>query len=269
MTQPSEHSAPRHDESGAGDGYDPEIVPAEDFGDDVTASGSITTQDPYRADFDADPHRGDAGGSGKADAAKGQAGAMKDSAKQSGEKVAGTAKEQASQVKGEAGHHAKELLKSGKSEASNQLGAQQKRLAGGLQSVADEFGSMADNSEKSGPVTDLARQAAEKGGQLAQRLEHSEPSELLEEVKNFARRRPVAFLGIAAVTGLVVGRLTRGMTADAKSSDEGSANHGSSFDDGSRFRDDTQAGGSHSQPGYPESGYPESTYPQSGTGDVL
>lgn len=234
MTQPSDNPAPRHD---ANDGHVPEAIPADNLGSDASASTPLSGQDfsgedSYRADFGDDSRDGD---SGKSGAAKEQAGAMKDSAKQSGEKVAGTAKEQAAQVKGEAGHHAKELLNSGMSEASSQLGTQQKRLAGGVQSVADEFGSMAENSEQSGPVTDLARQAADKGGQLAQRLQNSEPSELLEDVKNFARRRPVAFLGIAAVTGVVVGRLTRGVVADSKA-DNGSSQDFS--DSGSRFSDD-------------------------------
>lgn len=267
MTQPSDDSAPRHDGSGANDGYTSEVIPAENFGTDDTASDrlsdqdSLSTQDTYRGDFSGDYDTSDSDDSGKGGAAKEQAGAMKDSAKQSGQKVAGTAKDQASQVKAEAGKEAKGMVKSGLSEASSQLGTQQKRLAGGLQSVADEFGSMADNSEKSGPVTDLARQAADKGGQLAQRLEHSEPSELLEDVKNFARRRPVAFLGIAAVTGVVVGRLTRGIAADSKSSDSGS--NGQSFSDsdsGSRFRGDSQGDTYRDNDTYQD---------QSGTGGAL
>ena len=251
MTQPSDNDPQRYEGSGADSAYTPEVIPAENFGADDYTSDPLTTQDSPFANpsaasgdvvYEAESYGSGSSGtgsSGKSDAAKKQAGDMKDSAKQSSQKVAGTAKEQATQVKDEAGQQAKGMLKSGLSEASGQLGQQQKRLAGGLQSVVDELGSMAANSEQSGPMTDLAHQVADKGGQLAQRLQHSEPSELLEDVRAFARQRPVAFLGIAALTGLVVGRLTRGMAADAKRG-SGSADHGFAdrdfSDAGSRFQ---------------------------------
>ena len=256
MTQPSDNDYQRHDGSGVDNTYTPGVGHADNVDTEDFARDPLTTQDSYFANpnaasgdatFEADIYgseSSDTGPSGKSDAAKRQAGEMKDSAKESGQKVAGTAKEQATQVKNEAGQQAKGMLQSGISEASGQLGQQQKRLAGSLQSVVDELGSMAANSEQSGPMTDLAQQAADKGSQLAQRLQHSEPSELLDDVRAFARQRPVAFLGIAALTGLVVGRLTRGMAADAKSdsgtsradySHQGSAEHGYP-DAGSRFQ---------------------------------
>ena len=39
------------------------------------------------------------------------------------------------------------------------------------------------------------------------------PRDLLDEVKRFARRRPVAFLALAAAAGVVAGRVTRGAVA--------------------------------------------------------
>ena len=39
------------------------------------------------------------------------------------------------------------------------------------------------------------------------------PADLLDEVKRFARRRPVAFLALAAAAGVVAGRVTRGAVA--------------------------------------------------------
>ena len=42
-------------------------------------------------------------------------------------------------------------------------------------------------------------------------LEQREPADLLDEVRNFARRRPGTFLIGAAVAGLAAGRLTRGL----------------------------------------------------------
>ena len=44
-------------------------------------------------------------------------------------------------------------------------------------------------------------------------LDNHEPSDLLDEVKRFARRRPATFLALAAAAGVVAGRVTRGAVA--------------------------------------------------------
>ena len=72
---------------------------------------------------------------------------------------------------------------------------------------------MASSSPESGPLTDLAHQASRKGGEIAHWLENREPADVLEEVRAFARRRPVMFLGLCALAGIVAGRLTRGAVA--------------------------------------------------------
>ena len=72
---------------------------------------------------------------------------------------------------------------------------------------------MASSSQESGPLTDLAHQASRKGGEIAHWLENREPADVLEEVRAFARRRPVMFLGLCALAGVVAGRLTRGAVA--------------------------------------------------------
>jgi hypothetical protein len=78
---------------------------------------------------------------------------------------------------------------------------------------------MAGSQQEPGMATDLAQQAADKAGQLASWLQDREPGDLLDEVKSFARRRPGAFLALAAGAGVVAGRFTRGMAAGAPSSD--------------------------------------------------
>ena len=154
--------------------------------------------------------------SGTKDVAKEQAGAVKDTALEQGQHVVGVAKEQAQNVAAEASVHVKDLLSEGLSEVRSQAGSQQKRLATAVHSLADELGTMASKSDKSGPLTDYAKEASRRGGELAHYLENVEPSELLDTVRSFARRRPAVFLGISALTGVVVGRLTRGFVANAK-----------------------------------------------------
>jgi hypothetical protein len=49
---------------------------------------------------------------------------------------------------------------------------------------------------------------------LADHLDRHEPTELLEQVRAYARRRPVVFLTGAAVLGVLAGRLTRNLASD-------------------------------------------------------
>ena len=131
-----------------------------------------------------------------------------------GKNVAGTAKQEAANVAAEAGQQAKSLLSTATSELRSQAGTQQGRLASTLKSYADELHGLVDGTPQSGgPLTDLAHQAAEKGSEIARWLEDREPADVLEEVRGFARRRPVAFLGLCALAGVLAGRVTRGAVA--------------------------------------------------------
>jgi hypothetical protein len=148
--------------------------------------------------------------------AKEQAAAVKDTAVGEAQHVAGVAKEQVGQVASEATAHVRDLLDEGLSEIRSQAGSQQKRLATGIHSLADELGTMASKSDKTGPLTDYAKQLSHRGGEAAHWLENAEPSEVLDSLRSFARRRPALFLGLSAVAGVVAGRLTRGFVANAK-----------------------------------------------------
>ena len=148
--------------------------------------------------------------------AKDQAAEVKNTALDEGQQVADVAKQEATKVKTEAVSQAKDLLAQSRSELSTQAGTQQQRLATIVHGFADELGSMASSSDASGPLTDLAHQGARRGSEIAEFLQSSEPSDVLEQVRSFARRRPVVFLAGSVLAGVVVGRLTRGLVADAK-----------------------------------------------------
>jgi hypothetical protein len=94
-----------------------------------------------------------------------------------------------------------------------QVTNQQSQLASTLNGWASELGSMASKSEDSGPMTDLAQEGSRRVGEISHWLDSHEPADLLDEVKRFARRRPVAFLALAAAAGVVAGRVTRGAVA--------------------------------------------------------
>lgn len=132
-----------------------------------------------------------------------------------GQHVAGVAKEEAKEVGREAKYQVKNLVSQVGDNVKGQASNQQQRAASGLRSLSDGLTSMANGQPQSGAAMDLVNRASERVSGLAQWLENREPADLLYEVKSFARRRPGAFLAIAAGAGLLAGRLTRGIAAEA------------------------------------------------------
>lgn len=127
-------------------------------------------------------------------------------------RVAGVAKDETKAVGNEARRQARRFADQVGSEVREQAANQQSRAAGGLRNIGDEFSHMADGTGTgSGFAADVAREAGQRVGAVAQWLDEREPRDILEEVKGFARRRPGMFLAIAVGAGVVVGRLTRAL----------------------------------------------------------
>jgi hypothetical protein len=161
----------------------------------------------------------DGGDSSTKDVAKDQATNVGQGAAQAGQHAVGVAKEQTAQVTAEAGRQAKDLIDQAQGQVKAQAGLQQEKLVSGLRSLSHELGSMSQSVEQPGIGSDLARQGAERTGAIAGWLDGREPAAILDEVSAFARRRPGAFLAITAGVGFLAGRLTRGLKAQAGSSD--------------------------------------------------
>lgn len=157
----------------------------------------------------------DSSGRSTTDIAKDEAAGVGDTASEAGRRVAGTAKEQAGEVVGDAKDQARTLLDRTRGEVNDQASTQQTRAAESLRSLSSELHSMASSSQQSGTATQLAHEAADRTGRLADWLSDREPGDVLHEVSSFARRRPGTFLAIAAGAGVLAGRLTRGMAAGA------------------------------------------------------
>jgi hypothetical protein len=196
--------------------------------------------------------------------AKEQAGAVKDTAVASGQQVAQVAKEQVGNVTAEATDQFRDLLHQGRTELTSQAGAQQQRLGSLVRSFADELGTMGSSSDKGGPLADLAKQGSRRVGELAHRIENSEPSDLLADVRNFARRRPGVFLGASLLAGVVVGRLTRSLAAEAKDAKEAAQTPqlGTGYTTPATGYDT----GAYSTGGYSTGGYETGSYPTTTTG---
>ncbi|MFH8252267.1 hypothetical protein ACH3VR_18015 [Microbacterium sp. B2969] len=149
---------------------------------------------------------------------KPSAGDVVDTAKQEAAGVADTAKEQAKEVGREAKTQLKSLYHQTRDEVSDQAAHRQQRLADGLRSAGDELRGMADSSSQNGVASDVVRQVSHRLDHAGSWLSSRDPGQVLDEVKRYARRRPVVFLAAAAVAGIVVGRLTRSLAAGSPSS---------------------------------------------------
>ena len=150
------------------------------------------------------------------DVAKEQAAQVGQGAADAGKHVAGVAQEQASGVAAEAADQARNLYEQTRDELRGQAGVQQQRLAEGVRSLGSELGSMADRAN-AGTASDLVREVSGRAHDVAGWLDQRDPGALLQEVTDFARRRPGTFLAIAAGVGLLAGRLTRGAISEAHS----------------------------------------------------
>ena len=198
--------------------------------------------------------------SSSVETAKGEAANVKDTAAGAASGVKDVAKSEVSNVAGEAKYQARNLVDQTRSELRGQASNQQSQLASTLNSWASELGSMASKSEDSGPMTDLAQEAARRSGEIAHWLDTHEPRDVLQEVKRFARRRPGAFLALAAAAGVVAGRVTRGAVAantsvDSDTEPSPARAYDSGDDDRGGYDGGPQGGRAHGIRSYQSSGY--------------
>jgi hypothetical protein len=154
---------------------------------------------------------GTTGSGSTADTAKEQAANLKDQAAGAGGHLLDEAKGEAAAVTDEARRQISDLWSQTRTELSDQVGTQQNRLAGGLTSFATQLNQMADAPTERNLATDVVREVGDRADALGRWLQDHGPDEVLDEVRQFARRRPGTFLLVAAGAGVVLGRLTRGL----------------------------------------------------------
>jgi vacuolar-type H+-ATPase subunit H len=160
-------------------------------------------------------------GTSNLDTAKREAGSVVDTAKDQAAGVAATAKEEAKEVGREAKAQVSRLYDNARQELRSQAESRQTQLADGLRSAGDELRGLAEGRTdvNQGMATDIVRQVSDRLDGAASWLGSRDPGAVLDEVKRYARRRPVVFLAVAALAGVVVGRLTRAVTAGAPDTD--------------------------------------------------
>jgi hypothetical protein len=129
-------------------------------------------------------------------------------AKDEAQNVVGTAAEQARSV-------ANDTIAQVRDQLTEQTSGQRDRLVELLQSLGDDLERMAGQASDGGIATDLVREVADRARSLKDRLDGREPGQLLDDARDFARRRPGTFLLGALATGVVAGRLFRGVADGA------------------------------------------------------
>lgn len=161
---------------------------------------------------------GGGGGSAARDAAA--------SAQQSGQQVVGSAADhakdlggsvtdKASEVVSEAGDKARDLVSQTRDQVGTEAENRRGQAVSTLRSLGDELDSMQSHEGESGWATELASRGSGYVRQTADWLDNRDPSQILDDVKGFARRRPGTFLVGALLAGVVAGRLTRAVKAGA------------------------------------------------------
>ena len=133
--------------------------------------------------------------------------------KQAASDVASTAADKAKDVAQETKQQARNVLGQAQDQLKQQTATQHQNLVTNLRSIGDQLSSMAGNSDQSGPATDLVSQAGDRVHSAASYLESREPSELVDELRRFARQKPGIFIAGALAAGVLAGRLTRGVVA--------------------------------------------------------
>jgi hypothetical protein len=83
------------------------------------------------------------------------------------------------------------------------------QAANTMRQWADDLAAMADRAPSDSPARTMVARAAEGGHRAADRLEERGIGGMRDELQGFARERPAAFWGGAALAGFALGRLAR------------------------------------------------------------
>ena len=147
-----------------------------------------------------------------------------DQAKQAASVAQGEAKQVASDVRDQA----RGLLTETRTQVEDQSRTQRDRLVETIRTFSDDLDDMAAQ-QRGGLASDAAREVANRARSFGQQLDGREPTELLDGLRSFARRRPGMFLAGSVIAGVVVGRFLRGSREAASANDDTSGTTDSQY----------------------------------------
>jgi len=131
--------------------------------------------------------------------------------------VVDKAGEQMQVVRDEAQDHVRQLMATTRDELRTQADERARSVASGLRDVARQLSTMSDSVQGDGSLGGIARQASDRAGELAARLESGGVDAVRRDVSAMARRRPGTFLAGSLVAGFLAGRLFRDVQSVASS----------------------------------------------------
>jgi hypothetical protein len=140
------------------------------------------------------------------------------SAKESSAQVAQTVKEEAANVAGEVKSQARSLAGEARDQVGTRIDQQKSAAVDALRTTGEELRKLTEGQNQSRLTSELTRHAAEQAHTVADYLDNKGPSEILGDVRDFARRKPGVFLLAAGLAGVVVGRIVRGTVAASSGS---------------------------------------------------
>jgi ElaB/YqjD/DUF883 family membrane-anchored ribosome-binding protein len=186
-----------------------------------------------------------------AETAKSEASNVASTAADGARDVAGEAGAQAKAVVGEAKQQIDRLVSQGRDELRQQAEQRNSQAVGQLRTLSEQLGALLQGRpEAAGPLVGYASDLQYRIRRLAARMEQGGPQGVVDDIAQFARRRPGAFLAGAAGVGFVVGRIARAgaasQQADTTSTPTalGAPQNGPFFDDGSQLPPPTRSVGS-------------------------
>ncbi|MFC4066201.1 hypothetical protein [Actinoplanes subglobosus] len=124
--------------------------------------------------------------------------------------VKDTAMEQAHRVGAEARAQVRTVVSEVRDKLGEQARTQSDTLVTFLREAVGNLDEMRGDRQDTPAATVVAR-VADSGRQFADYLDRHGPEGVLQEVEDFARRRPGAFLASALAAGFVIGRLGKGI----------------------------------------------------------
>jgi hypothetical protein len=128
--------------------------------------------------------------------------------------VADVAKVQAQAVAGQARQQLDGFVGQARNEVREQAQQRNEQAVSQLRTWSEQLTALADGRpESAGPLVGYLGEAREQVRRLATRLEQRGPEGVIDDVSNFARRRPGMFLAGAAGLGFVIGRVVRAASA--------------------------------------------------------
>jgi hypothetical protein len=147
-----------------------------------------------------------------------RAGQVAGVAREEARDVAGDVREEATAVASEAATQVHNVVDSTRSALRSQARQGTERASGALGDLGSQLRALAEGDrEGAGEVGRYANEAGARLRSMADRLNSKGFDGVVDDVQAFARRRPGAFLALAAASGFVAGRLFRGAQAASSS----------------------------------------------------